>query len=236
MLSIIIPCLNEEKYLPILLEQIKKQSFTDYEIIVADAGSKDKTREIAKNYNCRIVQGGLPAKSRNEGAKIAQGDIFLFMDADNIFLPQNFFATLLAGFKKRNLDIASFPICPDCNGFDKFAYGIYNFWAKLTQKFIAHATNSILVKKTIHQKINGFDEDITIAEDHYYARQGAKIAKFGFISTESVLTSCRRFIRDGRLKTYLIYLLAAIHMFFVGKITSDIYDYRFDGSLRNNKK
>ena len=61
MLSIVIPALNEEKYLPLLLESIKRQSFFDYEIILADAGSKDKTIEIAKKYNCVIVGGGLPA-------------------------------------------------------------------------------------------------------------------------------------------------------------------------------
>ena len=96
MLSIIIPALNEEKYLPLLLKEIKKQNFADdLEIIVADAGSEDKTVEIAKNYGCKIVQGGLPARGRNEGAKIAQGDIFLFMDADNIYLPKNFLEKLI---------------------------------------------------------------------------------------------------------------------------------------------
>ena len=85
MLSIIIPTLNEEKYLPLLLESIKKQKdFFDYEIIVADAGSKDKTLEIAKNYGCITVGGGLPSKARNEGAKITNGNTLLFLDADVI--------------------------------------------------------------------------------------------------------------------------------------------------------
>ena len=47
-ISIIIPTYNEEEYLPKLLESIKSQDFTDYEIIVADAQSDDNTREIAK--------------------------------------------------------------------------------------------------------------------------------------------------------------------------------------------
>ena len=46
MISIVIPTLNEEKYLPKLLVSIKKQHYKDYEIIVADAGSKDNTRKI----------------------------------------------------------------------------------------------------------------------------------------------------------------------------------------------
>jgi glycosyltransferase involved in cell wall biosynthesis len=227
MLSIIIPALNEEKYLPLLLKEIKKQKFgDDLEIIVADGGSIDKTVEIAKSFGCKIVQGGLPAKGRNEGAKIAQGDIFLFMDADNIYLPEYFLKNLLEEFERRKLDVASFPVCPDGNGFDKILYEIYNRFVQLIQRFSAYATNSVLVRKKIHQKIGGFDEEIKIAEDHFYAKTARKFGKFGFIKTKPVLTSTRRFERDGRLKTYLKYITAGIYMFFFGPIKKDIFRYR----------
>jgi len=228
MLSIIIPTLNEEKYLPLLLEEIKKQDFKDLEIIVADAGSEDKTLEIAKNFGCKIVPGGLPAKGRNEGAKEVRGDTLLFLDGDNIYLPPNFLKDLLAEFEKRNLKVASFPIFPKGNWFDKIAYGLYNSWTWLSQKFLPHATNSVLVKKEIHEKVGGFDEEMTIAEDHFYARQAAKIGKFGFIKTKPVLTSCRRFEKDGRFITYSKYLIAALQMLLFGKIKSNFYRYRFN--------
>ena len=237
MLSIIIPTLNEEKYLPLLLREIKKQNFKeDYEIIVADADSNDRTVEIAKSFGCNITEGGLPAKGRNEGAKIARGEIFLFLDADNIYLPDNFLTDLLSEFKKRKLSVASFTICPDGNGFDKFAYEFYNFWVKLTQRFFAYATNAVLVKIEIFEKINGFDEEIKIGEDHDFAKRAAKIGRFGFIKTEPVLTSIRRFERDGRFKTYSKYLLAGIYMFFLGPVKSDIFRYRFDGLTNKNNK
>jgi len=235
MLSIIIPTLNEEKYLPILLSEIRKQNFNDLEIIVADAGSEDKTVEIAKSFGCKVVQGGLPAKGRNEGAKIAKGDTFLFMDADNIYLPENFLKNLLEEFEKRNLDIASFPIYPKGNGIDKLFYGLYNWWAESAQKFSVWATNSILVRKEIFEKVNGFDEEIKIAEDHDFAKRAARIGRFGFIKTAPVLTSTRRFERDGRLKTYLKYLLAGIYIFFFGPIKRDIFQYRYN-HLKNSKK
>jgi glycosyltransferase involved in cell wall biosynthesis len=228
MLSIIIPTLNEEEYLPILLKEIKKQNFKDLEIIVADGGSNDKTVEIAKQFGCIITKGGNPAQGRNEGAKIAKGDVFLFMDADNIYLPDNFLEKLLNEFKKRNLGVASFPIYPKGNWFDKFAYGLYNWWVKTTQKFLAHATNSVLVKREVFEKVGGFDQDIKIGEDHDFAKRSAKISKFGFIETEPVLTSTRRFERDGRLKTYLKYFLAGLHIFFFGPVKSDIFKYRLE--------
>lgn len=236
MLSIIIPTFNEEEYLPLLLKQIKKQSFRDFEIIVADADSRDRTVEIAKSFGCKTVKGGLPAKGRNEGAKTAQGDIFLFMDADNIFLPQDFLEQLIQQFEKRGLDCASFPIYMEGNKLDKLFYGIYNFWVNITQNFLPHAFNSILIRKKLHQKINGYDEEIKLAEDHSYARKAARFGKFGFIKTKSVLTSSRRFERDGKLRAYLKYILAGIYLFFLGDIKTDIFKYRFGYSFKKKKK
>ena len=227
MISIIIPTLNEEKYLPIFLNQIKKQSFNDYEIIVSDADSNDRTVEIAKGFGCRIVKGGVPAKGRNEGAKVAKGDILLFMDADNLFLPDNFFTNILSEFKRRNLDAAYFPIYLDGNKIDKIVCWGYNLCAKVTQSFLPHATNSILAKKSMHQKIGGFDETITLAEDHEYVREVGKCGKFGYIEIEPVLTSARRTERDGSVKTYCKYFLAGTYMLVVGPIRTDIFRYRF---------
>ncbi len=235
MLSIIIPTKNEEKYLPILLSQIKKQTFKDYEIIVADAGSEDKTVEIAKREGCIVVKGGLPAKGRNEGARVAKGELLLFTDADNIYFPENLLEKLIEEFEKRNLGVASFPIYPKGNWFDKIAYWIYNKFVKLTQNFLPHATNSILIKKEVFEKTGGFDEEIKIAEDHELARRAAKIAKFGFIETEPVITSARRFEKEGRIKTYGKYLLAGLYMLFFGPIKKEIFDYKFD-YLKNSKK
>ena len=54
MLSIIIPTLNEEKNLESLLKEIREQAWTNYEIIVSDGNSNDRTIEIAQKYNCRF--------------------------------------------------------------------------------------------------------------------------------------------------------------------------------------
>ena len=111
MISIITPTLNEEEFLPKLLKSIKKQKFKDYEIIVADAGSVDKTRKIAKKLGSGVVKGGLPAVGRNEGAKAAKGELLLFLDAD-VILPEKFLEKAIREFEKRNLDVASIQLDP----------------------------------------------------------------------------------------------------------------------------
>jgi glycosyltransferase involved in cell wall biosynthesis len=234
-LSIVIPTLNEEDYLPNLLSEIKKQDFPwEYEIIVADAGSKDKTVKIAENFGCKIVKGGLPAKGRNKGAESAKGDLILFIDADNVYLPENFIKNAVFEFEKRNLGVACFPIFVKGNIFDRIIYLLYNLWAELTQKFLPYAFNTILVKKEIHQKIGGFNEEIKIAEDIDYARRAAKVSSFGIIKTQPILTSPRRLDTDGRLIICLKYLLVGFLTLF-HPIKSEIFNYKF-GHYKRNKK
>lgn len=225
-LSIVIPTFNEEKYLRNLLLEIKKQDFKDYEIIVSDAGSDDKTTEIAKEFGCILTYGGLPSKGRNEGAKLAQGEYILFVDSDVIFLPDNFLKKALNEFDKMKLSVAGFVIFTNGNNFDFLAYWIYNKFIWLVQRFLPYASNVILVKKDIHQKIKGFDENVQIAEDYEYVRRAAKFGKFRIIKTKPILISARRFERDGRLKTYSKLILYWLWFEIIGPIRSDIFHYQ----------
>ena len=231
MLSIIIPTLNEEKYLPLLLESIKKQKFGDYEMILADAGSQDKTLEIAKKYNCKIIPGGLPAKARNEGAKIAKGDILFFLDADTV-LPDNFLNKALREFKERSLDLASFCLIPlPKNKFSSFFLNIfYNQPIILLESALPHAATGILVRKDLFEKLGGFDEDVKLAEDHYLARRAKEVfkAKCGIIKTTEIFVSDRRFRTDGWITIGIKYLLCELHLIFLGPVKSDIFKYKFN--------
>jgi len=228
MLSIIIPTLNEENYLPILLDSIRSQNFKDLEIIVADAGSKDKTIEIAKGFGCKIIKGGLPARGRNEGAKVARGNLLLFLDADTI-LPEDFFEKALKEFKERNLDIASFCLeAKTKSKFKKFLFdAFYNLPILILEKILAHGAQAILVKKEIFEKVGGFDEEIKFAEDHSFMRKAKKVVNFGILRKVRVFSSLRRFEREGFIKTYLKYLLAEIYMIFFGDIKKEIFKYKF---------
>jgi glycosyltransferase involved in cell wall biosynthesis len=90
LISVIIPAFNEEKFLGNCLFSLKNQDFNDFEIIVVDNNSRDKTSKIAKKFGVKLVseknQGA--ALARNRGAKEAKGEILAFTDADTI-LPKN---------------------------------------------------------------------------------------------------------------------------------------------------
>lgn len=227
-ISIIIPTLNEEKYLPKLLESIKKQNFSDYEIIVADAGSNDKTISIAKKNNCKIIPGGSPAKGRNDGKKIAKGDLLLFLDAD-VVLSQNFFKKSLEEFKQRKLEIAAFCLLPYKNKFYQLLFNVFYNWPIIfLEKILPHAAMGILIKKELFEKLNGFDEDIKIAEDHDLARRAKKIGKYGVLRSTKIFISERRFQKDGWLKTALKYLCCEFYMIFFGPVKSETFKYKFN--------
>lgn len=238
MLSIITPSLDEEKYLPLLLGSIKKQGFLDYEMILADAGSTDKTVEIAKKYGCKVIPGGLPAKGRNEGAKIAKGDLLFFVDAD-VVLPDDFFKKVFVEFKSRNLEFASFCLIPlPKSRVSKFVLNIfYNLPIVLMENALPHAATGILVKKELFDKLGGFDEDVKLAEDHYLARRATKLfnARFGIIKSTEIFVSDRRFKTDGWFSTGIKFLLCELHLIFIGPVKSDIFKYKF-GHYKNKDK
>ncbi len=237
MLSIIIPTLNEEKHLAQLLKSIKKQDFKNYEVIIADAGSKDKTLEIAKRYKCKIVKGGSPAQGRNQGAKIAKGERLLFLDAD-VILPKKIFGKILKEFKKRKLKIASFFLLPsEKEKSSQFFFTLfYNFPIFLLEKIIPHAAMGILIEKKLFKKLKGFDENIKLAEDHDLARRAKKLGKYGILKEAKLFVSSRRFKKEGWIGTYLKYLLCEGHMIFIGPVKSDLFKYKFNHYLKKSEK
>lgn len=229
MISIIIPTLNEEKYLPRLLECIKSQSYKDYEIIIADNNSKDKTRKIAKKYRCRLTGGGHPGIGRNKGAKTAKGDILLFLDADVTF-GKDFIKDALSVFEKQNLDIAGCYLYPSVNSIPyNLFFGVFNLWECLTQFFYPNAYGgAIFCKSSLHKKIKGFDETILLSEDMDYVKRAGKLGKFRIIKGSKIYFSVRRFEAEGKFKLAFKLFLSSIYRIFIGEIRTDIFNYRMD--------
>lgn len=214
LLSIIIPTLNEEDFLPGLLKSIKLQTFKDYEIIVADAGSKDKTAGIAGKYGCRVVPGGLPAKGRNEGAMVANGNLLLFLDADTKLPHKKFLKKILIEFGKRKLDIAFCPLRPLEKS--KFLsqkllnllFDIRNAFYVFNEKISPAGVGSfVLIKKSLHRKIKGFNENVHLGEDTLYIKKAAKYGKFGILRSDKIYWSIRRLEKEKWLRVIFLYIL-----------------------------
>jgi glycosyltransferase involved in cell wall biosynthesis len=229
MLSIIIPTLNEEKNLSKLLPMITKGGFDDYEIVIADAGSNDKTVEIARSFNCIIAKGGLPARGRNNGAKAAKGDILFFMDADLKFSPKDFVKKSVDYFKENDLTIASFHILPQKSNIYLNPVTLnlfYNYPQIAMKKFFPMGAMGIMATKEVFEKVGGFDEGITLAEDHYFVQQACKYGKFDIIKGVMVYMPTRRFDKDGYFRTAFKYLCCGLKMGILGKPERKVkYDF-----------
>jgi glycosyltransferase involved in cell wall biosynthesis len=229
MLSVIIPTLNEEDNLPKLLECIKNQTKTELEIIVADAHSQDRTREVAAAYGAGVIDGGLPGRARNLGALAARGDLLLFLDADVMLPAPDFCQKIIEEFGERRLGIATCALRPMSDKLsDKVFHKTYNFYTRTVGHFSPHTPGScIFARKDVHEAIGGFDEEIKLAEDHDYAERASKITRFGILKSYPIMVSVRRFDRDGRLNIAIKYLLCEMYMKLKGPIKSDIFNYQF---------
>ncbi len=230
MLSIIIITKNEEIMLPRLLQSIKLQDFNDYEVIVSDAKSTDKTREIAKKYGCRVVEGGLPSIGRNNGAKSAKKDILLFLDAD-VILPPQFLSKNIKEFNGRNLVSATTLYVPlSKKNIDKFLHHCYNAFARTVQYISPHAAGfCIFMRKDVFNKIGGFNENVRMAEDHALVNQSKKHGKFRILKTVPLLVDVRRLDKEGRIGTIKKYLITDIYRLFKGEIENPPFDYDMQG-------
>ncbi|MDO8470674.1 MAG: glycosyltransferase [bacterium] len=225
MVSIIIPTLNEAQYLPRLLSSIRDQDYKDYEVIVADAGSTDGTREIARS--CTVVQGGNPARGRNEGACVAKGDYLLFLDAD-VVLPKGFLSSLMQEVRDKNIGVAGCALVLDEQGvFFRLGEKLWNGYFWLTQHFYPHATNCFLVAKEVHERIQGFNERIHLGEEFDYVRRGASVSAFAFLMNPAFIASARRVKKEGLLRTFFLYIVAEVAMTLGIKITSPKFPYHF---------
>ena len=226
--EIIIPALNEEKFLPVLLNSIKAQNFKNCSVTLVDSNSDDKTIEVAKNFGCKVLNGkrGNPGINRNIGAKNSKAKYIIFLDADS-YLPKDFLKINTQYFLNKKLDVAGARIWPlSKNPLDWFFQGIMNITTFVMQ-FFNPATGGacILVKRNVHNK-NNFDETITFCEDAEYTKRAVKNGnKFGFLK-KGIYVSMRRFEKKGRIMTGIEYVKLNAHRFFIGELRKDI-NYEF---------
>ena len=228
--SIIIPTYNEEEYLPVLLDSIKEQDFDDYEIIVADANSTDKTREIAESYGCVVVDGGLPAVGRNSGAKVAKGEILLFLDSD-LQLTDDYLRNVLYEFRMERLGIAITQMEPLSDKVeDKLFHDFANYFMISVENIKPHGAGcyGIIAKKSLHDECGGFDETLTFGEDTDYIERLAKKESFRVLRNAKIGVSTRRLEEEGITTLIQQYGKSTVNDFLGKRTDASELHYDFD--------
>jgi glycosyltransferase involved in cell wall biosynthesis len=202
MLSIIIPCKNEESYIGRLFESLAGQSLpTDTEILVADAMSTDKTLEIIEKYSktlpIRVISGGLPSVGRNNGALEATGDILLFIDSDCYFNDPNLISSSVDKIKS-GYELVGALLNIEDNYSVRILYSITNIIArlsKLNKPFVVGAY--FMITKDAFNRFGGFDETLMHCEDYFLSKQ-INGKKFSLVK-KYIYTDDRRFKKMGKL-------------------------------------
>lgn len=227
-ISIIIPALNEEEFLPVLLDSLNKQSFRDFEIIVADAGSKDNTRELATEAGARVVEGGMPGVGRNRGAEVATGDFLFFFDAD-VVVPPDFLEKAYEEMQDRYLDLATCEFKPISDlRLDKVMFQFTNLTVKLNQTLNPRAAGfCIFITRRLFERIGGFDESLKLAEDHDLVERASRYRPLRVLNTCHIEVSVRRLDKEGRFSLLEKYFQVEWHLLTQGNVREEIVDYEF---------
>lgn len=206
-ISVIIPTYNEEKYIKNLLVALKHQDYKKkYEIVVGDSKSKDRTVKIAKNFTDKVVIIGKRTigAGRNAAAKIAKGDIFLFMDADTVPL-SNLLTEVERVFKENDVIAMSCPILPSTyNNTEMFGTWALNeviLKGSIKLHMPLFASICFAVRKDVFEKVGGFNEDLKVTEDIEFSIRLRKLkGKFKFNPNTIVIASTRRHKKWGAIK------------------------------------
>jgi glycosyltransferase involved in cell wall biosynthesis len=245
--SIVIPTLNEEVNLPILLESIAAQTETDFEVIVSDSGSKDKTKEKAGEFVDRIPNlrfldhhSKNVSQARNFGASNAIGTFFVFFDAD-VEIETNFFKEIKEKIVANNLDATTVWNRDKTNGISgKLMLGLLNLSMDIFQSIKPVANGPcILMKKMLFEELKGFDDSIVFGEDFDLMQRASKIGmKFKVFKKPILYVSPRRFEQEGFLLSLYKSLKALVHQILIGPIRKPIFKYEMGGQefdARTNK-
>ncbi len=190
--SIIVPTLNEAKCLGETLTYI--QQLSPHEVIVSDGGSVDGTLEIAAKFTENVVTGPAGRSLQmNAGARIATGDIFLFLHADN-HIESASYEKMSHSMENSEEIGGAFSLCIVS---DKWSLRLITRLANLRSKYLgmAYGDQAFFVKKRIFHKMNGFAK-LPICEDIDFFKRLRNLGPVILLS-EKTLTSPRRWYKEG---------------------------------------
>jgi len=240
-ISIIIPALNEEVYLPKLLQNLADQTSKNFEVIVVDAHSEDKTREKAERFsdqlNIQVIETDKRhlAYQRNFGAQQAKGDYLLFLDSD-MKLDPDFIQDLI-----NNIDDSGFllylPLHLPHDGTppDEVLFRVISAFVEmshLSQKPFTYGPGAVF-QRHFFRSLGGYDEEVFVYEDHEIVQRAKKRGVSAKLLPQTkVYFSFRRFKKEGRVTVMSKYLVATIHLLTKGKVDKEIFTYEMGGSAK----
>ena len=208
--SVVIPAYNEEKYLPLCLESIRKQDYAGvYEVIVVDNASTDNTVRLALNWGAKVVYESKksPACARQKGTETAKGEIIAFIDADSQ-APTCWLSVIVSRFTKEpeTVVIGGPYAYFDAGRIAKIASYIGHFivihldqlFRKALNKGSAIWGTNFAVRRSVLLEVGGFDTSIKFyGEGYELSLRLRKAGKGGIIPWLFVLTSARRLKQLG---------------------------------------
>ncbi len=236
--SIIIPTLNEEKLLPGILKQLKNPELSenfDLELIVSDGGSKDNTLKIALDYADIITvhteeEFQSIASGRNEGAKLANGEILFFFNGDviiedplklfnfvkNIFENSSYLA--MTGF------VSIFP--SEAKILDRLFHYCYNHYFQLLNNIgVGMGRGEChIIRKEIFEKLGGYNTDFFAGEDFDLFRRISSKGKILFTNKIRVYESPRRFRQKGYFTVTWMWIKNGLSVWLKNKSISKIWE------------
>lgn len=247
MISFVIPAYNEELYLPkcldSILSQTKKMNLVqgrDFEIVVVNNASTDKTAEIAESYPGVILvneqRKGL-SYARQAGFEKAKGDLIANLDADTT-LTDGWINFVLNEFSK-NPDLAALSgphVFSELSNLENSAIKIFYSFGMIAyffNKFIFKIGSMIqggnfVVRKKALQKIGGFNTDFVFyGEDTDIAKRLYKVGDVRFTFKMPIWASARRIQKEGKIKTAFKYSINYLSTTAFGKpVTKNFSDIR----------
>jgi glycosyltransferase involved in cell wall biosynthesis len=173
--TIVIPALNEEKYLPHLLQSLAEQTCNDFSVVVVDGSSQDQTVRVAQSFSPRLAELNVivspqpnVARQRNLGARAARGEWLVFLDADGV-VPPYFIERVQRFIAEQQPEFFTAWSAPDRNAAREaictLLVNIVVEGGLAVQRPLAPG-GLIGVRRTVFDQTGGFDETLTFGEDY----------------------------------------------------------------------
>jgi glycosyltransferase involved in cell wall biosynthesis len=232
-LSIVIPTLNEERFLPQLLESLVRTGTRPLDIIVVDGYSDDATCDVVERY-CRSLPAHVALRlmgsqvrnvslQRNQGAGAARHETILFLDADTLIRRTADLDALVDGFRRSRLAAASCrfrPIERDLRA--EAYYALLYCFHRVMERWDPYAMGAcIITTREVFRYSGGFDPRLHVNEDANFCRKAACLGPFRILPV-CIRVSARRFRRHGYLRMGFRYL----RIFVERRLRGEAYDQR----------